>query len=126
MNTCRIKIGGKKRTFKFNLHTDNIICRGMEITPSDFAECLTGVRQIEMQIWIFLGGLFCYLEQSQDEKALEEVGSVTDAYHKLSDWLMTLPEEDKSIVLTKFMEGHFLKNDSNNGQSRKGGSQKKN
>ncbi len=149
-NLITIKIGGKKRTLKFNLNSDAIICEGLSmfldrpITSDEFITFLAGQTEqvtnekgqiVDLRIvphenltyrnrfiiWMFYSGLHNHLEAEGDRETLEKLN-----YHLVADWLEDVDPKDVEGVTTSFLRTRMLKEDKNNGQSRRGKGEKKN
>ena len=102
-------MGGKVRHFLFNLGSDVILCKGMNITLDEFSECIAGSRQIEFLIWVHISGLYNYLERNGDQEGLDELGDSQDLYHNLVDWIEDVNEKDSGKVMNAFIQARVLK-----------------
>jgi hypothetical protein len=109
-----------KTTFKFNLNSDAIICEGMGITLDEFDDVARNERQGRFLLWVFYSGIHNYLESIGDAEALNEL-----TYHKVVDWISDSDNKETDKVLELFVKVRTLKNDSNNGQTRKAEASKK-
>lgn len=140
MNTCAIKLGGKKRTLKFNINSDAILCEGIStvvgrpVLVEEFPSFMLPIKdeegnfhdnltyQTRFIIWMIYSGLHNYLEANNKPDEIEKLN-----YHTVADWMDDLNPEDSKRVAETWMKTRILKRESNNGQKRKGkGEEKKN